>query len=198
LRKPAQRGRRSKSLAQSDGPSALAALQNSFGQLRALAGRLQTVREEERKRVARELHDQLGQALTALKIDLSALIHELRADKERRSESLLKLIDQTIQSVRRISNDLRPGVLDDLGLVAAIEWAAREFQSRTRTKCRLDLPEDDTVVDRELATSLFRILQETFTNIARHANATRVDVISGAPGAGTTIKIRVPETHHKD
>jgi signal transduction histidine kinase len=62
----------------------------------------------------------------------------------------------------------------------------------------LDLPEDDTVVDRELATSLFRILQETFTNIARHANATRVDVISGAPGAGTTIKIRVPETHHKD
>lgn len=156
------------------------------------------MREEERKRVARELHDQLGQALTALKIDSSALIHELRADKERRSESLLKLIDQTIQSVRRISNDLRPGVLDDLGLVAAIEWAAREFQSRTRTKCRLDLPEDDTVVDRELATSLFRILQETFTNIARHANATRVDVISGAPGAGTTIKIRVPETHHKD
>jgi signal transduction histidine kinase len=217
------------------------ALRNSFGQLRALAGRLLTVREEERKRVARELHDQLGQALTALKIDVGSLIQELPADKARRSESLLQLIDQTIQSVRRISNDLRPGVLDDLGLKAAVEWAAREFQNRTGATCRLDLPDDDTVIDQELATSLFRILQETFTNVARHAHATRVDVrlaredgglvleihddgkgisddqlsdrsslgilgmreralllggvlaISGAPGEGTTIKVRVPE-----
>jgi PAS domain S-box-containing protein len=216
------------------------ALQHSFGQLRALAGRLQTVREEERKRVARELHDQLGQTLTALKIELSSLIKGLPADKERRSASVLRLIDQTIQSVRRISNDLRPGVLDDLGLTAAVEWATREFQSRTGTDCRLDLPEDDIVTDRELATSLFRILQESLTNVARHANATQVAVrltrddgsmtlevhddgkgigeeqlsdrsslgilgmreralllggelaISGAPGEGTTIKVRVP------
>jgi signal transduction histidine kinase len=222
------------------------ALQHSFGQLRALAARLQTVREEERKRVARELHDQLGQTLTAMKIDLSSLIKGLPADKEQRSKSLLKLIDQTIQSVRRISNDLRPGILDDLGLIAAVEWSAREFQSRTGTKCRLDLPAEDTFIDRELATSLFRILQETFTNVARHANASRVDVrlakedgsltlevhddgkgiseeqlshrsslgilgmreralllggelaISGAPGEGTTIKVRVPETQDND
>jgi len=222
------------------------ALQHSFRQLRALAARLQTVREEERKRVARELHDELGQALTAMKIDLSSLIDVMPADKKRRSESLLKLIDQTIQSVRRISNDLRPGVLDDLGLIAAVQWAAREFESRTGTKCRLDLPAEDTVVDRELATPVFRILQETFTNVARHANATRVDVrlarengslaleihddgkgineeqlshrsslgilgmreralllggeltISGAPDEGTTIKLRVPETRHKN
>lgn len=151
-------------------------LQHSFGQLRALAGRLQTVREEERKRVARELHDRLGQALTAIKIDLSSLIHDPAAAKEQRSESLFKLIDQTIESVRRISTELRPGVLDDLGLMAAVEWAAEEFQSRTGTKCRLDLPRNDIVIDRELATALFRILQETLTNVARHANATEVSI----------------------
>jgi signal transduction histidine kinase len=217
-------------------------LQHSFGQLRALAGRLQIVREEERKRVAREIHDQLGQALTAIKIDSSSLIHE----QTQKSESLFKLIDQTIESVRRLSTELRPGILDDLGLMAAVEWAAEEFQSRTGTKCRLDLPQDDIVVDRELATALFRILQETFTNVARHAQATEVDVrlakeddslilevhdngrgiseeqlsadsslgilgmreralllggelaISGAPGEGTTIKVRIPETFHKN
>jgi signal transduction histidine kinase len=182
--------------------------------------------------------------LTAIKIDVSSLIHDRVPDKEQ-PESLLRLIDETIQSVRRISNDLRPGILDDLGLVAAVEWAAKEFQSRTGTMCLLDLPENDFVIDREVATALFRILQETFTNVARHAHATQVNVrlaredgslilevdddgkgisedqlsagsslgilgmreralllggelaISGAPGHGTTIKVRIPETDHK-
>ncbi len=217
-------------------------LQHSLGQWRALAGRLQTVREEERKRVAREIHDELGQALTAIKIDLRSLIHE----QTQESEPIFRLIDQTIESVRRISTELRPRILDELGLIAAVEWAAEEFQSRTGTKCRLDLPQDDIVMDRELATALFRILQETFTNVARHAKATEVDVrlakeddslilevhdngrgiseeqlsadsslgilgmreralllggelvISGAPGEGTTIKARIPETFHEN
>jgi two-component system sensor histidine kinase UhpB len=215
-------------------------LQHSFGQLRALAGRLQIVREEERKRAAREIHDQLGQALTAIKIDLSSLIPE----QEQRFESLFRLIDETIESVRRISTELRPGILDE-GLLAAVEWATEEFQSRTGTKCRLDVPADDIVIDREVATALFRILQETLTNVARHANATHVSVrlakgddgltlevhddgkgiseeqvaadsslgilgmreravllggelaISGAPGEGTTMTVRIPETMTK-
>jgi signal transduction histidine kinase len=147
-------------------------LQRSISQLRALAGRLQMVREEERKRLARELHDQLGQALTAIKIDLNSLIHE----QKQQSESLFGLIDQTIESVRRISTELRPGILDDIGLVAAVEWAAEEFQARTGTKCEVSLPGMDIALDPEPATALFRILQETLTNVARHTNATRVDV----------------------
>jgi signal transduction histidine kinase len=154
-------------------------LQHSFDQLRALAGRLQSVREEERTRVAREIHDELGQALTAIKIDLAALIRDLPGDsgaQRQRSQSILKLLDEAIQSVRKIATELRPGILDDLGLVAAVEWAAEEFQARTGTKCELSLPGMDIALDQERATALFRILQETLTNIARHAKATRVDV----------------------
>jgi signal transduction histidine kinase len=151
-------------------------LQRSFDRLRGLATRLQSIREEERKRVARDIHDQLGQALTALKINLSSLIRDLPADKKQGSESVLNLIDQTIQSVRRISTELRPGILDDLGLVAAVEWAGEEFEARTRTKCRLDLPPKDISINQERATALFRILQETLTNVARHASATQVNI----------------------
>ncbi len=220
-------------------------LQHSFRQLRALAARLQSIREEERKRVAREIHDELGQALTAIKIDLSSLSHELPAEKKQQSESILKLVDETIQSVRRISTELRPVILDEVGLVAAVEWAADEFAARTGTKCQLDLPQDDVVIDPECATALFRIFQETLTNVARHANATEVNVrlakedgdltlevhdngqgvseeqlsagsslgilgmreralllggeltITGAPGEGTTVRVRIPETHPK-
>src|SRR6267154_1238223 len=136
-------------------------LQHSFDQLRALAARLQKVREEERTRVAREIHDELGQELTAIKIDLSSLVYRLPADKEQWFEPILKLVDQTILSVRRIATELRPGILDDLGLVAAVEWAAEEFEARTRTKCQLDLPQDDIDISQEPATALFRIFQET-------------------------------------
>ena len=153
-------------------------LQHSFEQIRALAARLQMIREEERTRVAREIHDELGQALTSIKIDLSSLVRQLSIGKEqeRRTESILKLVDEAIHSVRRISTELRPGILDDLGLVAAVEWAAEDFEARTGTKCRLDLPEENVLTDQECATALFRIFQETLTNVARHANATQVDV----------------------
>jgi signal transduction histidine kinase len=102
---------------------------------------LEYVREEERTTVAREIHDELGQALTAIKIDFSSWVHDLPREPRRsdKAESILKLLDQTIEAVRRISTELRPGILDDLGLVAAVEWAAEEFEARTGTKCRLNL-----------------------------------------------------------
>jgi signal transduction histidine kinase len=168
-------------------------LHRSFGQLRELAARLQSVREEERARVAREIHDELGQALTAIKIDLAFLLRALRADQKQeweKAESILKLVDQTILSVRRIGTELRPGILDDLGLVAAVEWAAEEFEARTGTKCRLDLPDDDIVIDPERTTAIFRIFQETLTNITRHAEATHVDGRLGREGGNIMLEVR--------
>jgi len=153
--------------------------QRSFEQLRALAARLQSVREEEGTRLAREIHDQLGQALTAMKLDLSSLARDLPAGENHlsmRTALLLKLVDETIQTVRRISAELRPRMLDDLGLAATIEWATEEFEARTAIKCWLDLPEERLMIDPETATAVFRIFQETLTNIARHANAGEVTV----------------------
>lgn len=170
-----------------------AELRQSFERLRALAARLQRVREEERTRVAREIHDELGQALTALKIELSALVQALPARWKRPSEkpeSILKLIDETIQSVRKIASELRPGILDDLGLVAAVEWAAREFQARSGVRCRLVLPRRDIVIDPERATALFRICQETLTNVARHARATQVTVRLARLNGSLLLKVR--------
>jgi signal transduction histidine kinase len=167
-------------------------LQLSFEQLRALAARLQSIQEEERKRVAREIHDQLGQALTAIKMDVSSLVRELLGDQKHqstRASSILKLVDETIQSVRRIATELRPGILDDLGLVATVEWAGEEFEARTGTKCRLDLPEDDIPIDQERATAIFRIFQETLTNIARHADATEVKARLDRKDAGLTLEV---------
>ena len=150
--------------------------QRTLHQLRTLAARLQSVREEERKRVAREIHDGLGQALTVIKIDLSALIRDLPTDKKQPFEPILMEVDDTIASVRKISTELRPGILDASGLVGAVEWAADEFESRTGIKCRLDLPQDEMMITEDCATALFRIFQETLTNVARHADATEVDV----------------------
>jgi len=159
--------------------SAEARQQHTLEQLRALAARLQSIREEERTCVAREMHDELGQALTAIKFELLSLLRGLPAAGElpsHKSAVVLRLIDEAICSVRRIATDLRPGVLDDLGLVATIEWAASEFQSRTGTKCELELPAEDGPISQNSATALFRIFQETLTNIARHARATVVHV----------------------
>lgn len=168
-------------------------LRRSFEQLRALAGRLQTIREEERKRVAREIHDDLGQALTAIKLDLSSLVLDRPAAGRRHDEkgaSILKLVDSTIQSVRRISAELRPGILDDLGLSAAIEWAADEFEARTGTKCHVRLPGDETAIHPDHATAIFRIFQETLTNIARHASASQVDVTLTEEAHALSLKVR--------
>ena len=154
-------------------------LQRSLDQLRALAGRLQSVREEERQRVAREIHDIPGQALTAIKLDLRSLILEMGGDPRhppKRAASILNLVDETIQSVRRISAELRPGILDDLGLAAAIEWAGEDFEARTGTKCRLEVPPENIAIESERATAIFRILQEILTNVVRHSAASQVEI----------------------
>ncbi len=154
-------------------------LQNSNEQLRALSTQLQSIREEERTTISREVHDELGQALTALKMDLSWLKRKLPAEQEeihQKIRPMLQLIDNTIQSVRRICSELRPGILDDLGLMAAIEWETGEFQRRSGIECRLIAGIEDFNLDREQNTITFRILQETLTNISRHAKASRVSV----------------------
>jgi PAS domain S-box-containing protein len=167
-------------------------LQSSLDQLRALAARLQSIREEERTRVARDIHDQLGQALTAIKLDMSSLVRELPAgvaQQSKRASSILQLVDESIQAVRRISTELRPGILDDLGLVAAIEWAGEDFQARTGTTCGLDLPQEVIAVDPEQATAIFRIFQETMTNVARHAHASKVEVRLAREDGDLTLEV---------
>jgi len=147
--------------------------------LRKLFANLQSVREEERKRISREIHDELGQALTALKMDLYWLDSKLVSDNKvlhKKTTSMLNLLDTTIQRVKKLSADLRPGLLDDLGLVAAIEWQAGEFQDHTGIKCRVTFRPEDISIDADKATAIFRIFQETLTNIARHARATAVNI----------------------
>jgi signal transduction histidine kinase len=154
-------------------------LRASHKQLRALSVYLQHVREEERTRIAREVHDELGQALTSCKLDASWLAHHLPRNQKHLSEKAEKLsinIDSTIQTVRRISTELRPGILDYLGLAAALEWQAQEFQTRTGIRCHVSAHLHGPSLDPELTTTFFRIFQETLTNVIRHANATDVDV----------------------
>jgi PAS domain S-box-containing protein len=154
----------------------------SLDQLRALTARLQSVREEERTSIAREIHDELGQACTAIKMDLALIGRKAT----RRQTSLLakvdsatKLVDGMIVTLRRIASDLRPRTLDDLGLTAALEWQAQEFESRTGIPCRITLPQEPLALDAERSTAIFRIFQESLTNIARHAHATRVEARLG-------------------
>jgi signal transduction histidine kinase len=173
--------------------AANAALESSREQLRSFAAYLESVREEERAKIAREIHDELGQALTALRIDVSRLASrppEDHADMLRRAGDMLGIVDATIQSVRRISTELRPGILDDLGLVAAIEWQAQEFESRTGILCQLTVTGMDFDLDRALGTTLFRIVQEALTNVARHAAATRVQVSLDGAGDRLCLAIR--------
>jgi signal transduction histidine kinase len=147
-------------------------------QLQALSRRQQTLLEEERKRIALEIHDELGQSLTGLKMGIHLLNHpnvETKAHEEKIGE-LLKMVDMTIAAVRRISTELRPPVLDDLGLMAAIEWQTQEFERRTGISCLLKTNFDNLAVDSTFATGVFRIYQETLTNITRHAAASRVKV----------------------
>lgn len=153
-------------------------LQNSQSQLRNLAGRLQAVREEERAAIAREIHDELGQALTGIKMDLKWLEQLLPPEAEparERLTSIYSLIGNTIQSVRQLATSLRPGVLDDFGLAAALEWQARDFTTRTGIACTFDELPEELPLDPAQATALFRIFQETLTNAARHAEATRIN-----------------------
>ncbi|MBU2547043.1 MAG: response regulator [Proteobacteria bacterium] len=158
---------------------AAAELEKVGHELRNLSAHLQSVREEERMSIARDLHDDLGQNLSALKIDLSLLktnMSDDQADLRERIDSMNDLIDSTISSVKRIISDLRPSVLDELGLVPALEWMLEQFSDHFGLECRLIVGDDEMQLDQELCTALFRILQEALTNIVRHALATRVEV----------------------
>jgi len=164
----------------------------SSEQLRALAARLQSAREDERTYVAREIHDELGQTCTALKMDLVLLVQQLPKNRRRaheRAQSMVKLIDDMIHTLRRIASELRPGTLDDLGLLAAIEWQAQEFEGRSGVKCHLALPQAEIALDSDRSTAIFRIFQETLTNVARHANATRVNVRLVGDAESLTLEV---------
>lgn len=167
-------------------------LRQSEENLRALAAHLQSVREEERTRIAREVHDELGQSLTGLKMDLASLariVPKTSASLLQKTGSMSRLIDSTIRSVRRIASGLRPGVLDEIGLAAAIGWQAKDFQMRAGIRCRVKLPLNGIELDAQRSTAAFRIFQELLTNVARHANATRVDVVMERNAAGLMLKI---------
>jgi PAS domain S-box-containing protein len=159
-----------------------AALKNSQAQLRALSARLQSVREEESGRMAREIHDELGQSLTSLNMDLMWIKQKLESEKspllrpqfQRRMKAATALLETTVRSVQRISTELRPAMLDDLGLTATLEWQAEEFAARTGIRCRWQPKPAATQLHRDHATALFRIFQEILTNVARHARACSV------------------------
>jgi signal transduction histidine kinase len=154
-------------------------LKRSQELFRSLSAHLQDIREEERTRIARKIHDDLGQAMTALKIDLSWLNKRLANDQDgirEKLQSMVTLINETIETVHNVSEDLRPGILDDFGLAAAVEWQAEEFQRRTGVACTTSLAPDEFDLSKETATNLFRIVQEALTNIIRHANATKVEI----------------------
>ncbi len=160
-------------------------LRQSYQQLRALAERLQQIREESQITIAREIHDELGGGLTGLKMDLSLLSQKIEDEKEgkdhdflmKRIHSANKLIDGLIQNVRHIGTKLRPSVLDDLGLIAALEWESEEFTNRTGTQCELVSVSEYITLKETTATAVFRIFQEALTNVARHSGADKVTVL---------------------
>jgi two-component system sensor histidine kinase UhpB len=154
-------------------------LRETGRRLRELAAHLQNIREQERSRIARELHDDLGQALTALGLDVRLLKTRLPAENpelHEKTRAMTELISTTADSVRRICSELRPALLDDLGLLAAIEWQAEEFTRRTGIVVDIESTPVDIDLPEELSVAVFRIFQETLTNIARHAHASEVEV----------------------
>ncbi len=145
-------------------------------QLHDLTAHLQAASEEERKEIAREIHDEMGQTLTALKFDLAWISDRYKDDEPfiERKNSMMKLVDSAISAVKRISADLRPGALDHLGLAAAMEWYASEFRKRTDIACEVTCSPNEIVLDGARSTTIFRIFQESLTNVARHAGAKKV------------------------
>jgi len=163
-------------------------------ELREISARVLEAREEEKTLLARELHDELGQQLTAMKMDLAWLHERLPAADaalQAKTAHMTGLVDQTVTAVRRISADLRPLMLDDLGLQDAVAWLVAEFSKNSGVECRLDAPPDAVLenVDRVVAITLYRVLQESLTNIARHARAKNAWVILGASGNWLQLEV---------
>jgi signal transduction histidine kinase len=171
----------------------------SAADMHALAARLQGVREEERAALSRELHDNLGQHLTAFALQFESVCMESHALADGPSElailydkitGMVPLVERLIEQTQSICAALRPGVLDELGLVAAIEWLAEKTAKRTGMVITLSLPTEDVDVDKDIALALFRIVQEALTNVARHAQATRAEVGMHADGSGWEVEIQ--------
>ena len=168
-------------------------LRESRESLRLLSASLQQVREEEKARIARELHDELGQALTSMKMDLEEIagaFEPQQSEPLKRVDAMRSLLNGTVASVRRIATDLRPLMLDDLGLIATVEWLTGDFAVRTGLQVDVDLPGPELDVAKDVATALFRVLQESLTNVARHAHAIRVDVKLSTSGDEIRLQIR--------
>jgi PAS domain S-box-containing protein len=168
-------------------------LRASLEQLRSLAARLQRVREEERTSIAREIHDELGQSCTAIKMDLALIGHKATKKQTQlraKVDSATRLVDEMIGTLRRIASELRPRTLDDLGLNAALEWQAQEFENRTGIRCHLTLLQGPLALDSERSTAIFRIFQESLTNVVRHAQATRVDALLEREGNQLLFQVR--------
>lgn len=175
-------------------------------QLRALINEIQVVREQERARIAREIHDELGQQLTALKMDIGWVMHKQGAIGEvtnKKLNDMLLLSDGIIDTVRRISSELRPAIIDDLGLIAALEWKCGDFEEKTGIPCSFVSSLKERKFENELNINIYRVLQESLTNIARYANATSVkvsisgndsefclDIIDDGVGMKTDIKVK--------
>lgn len=161
--------------------------------LRRLSEQLMQNTEQERARISREIHDQLGQLLTAIKMELRAIERLAGRDPDKARERVgetVSLVDETVKTVRRIAADLRPGILDDFGLSAAIEWQLQQFKERTGIAVALDAEVDESRLTKDMATAGFRILQEALTNVARHAEATRVSVTVRAEDNAFTLEVR--------
>jgi len=167
-------------------------LRASLDEVRDLSAHLQTVREEERRAIAREVHDELGHALTALKMDIAWLVKRIPADDEsaiRNGRELGQLVDQTISVVRRIVSELRPPVLDDLGLEAALEWLCEDFKRHHGLEAAFHVSEVPSRLRGDNASAIFRIVQEALTNVSRHAGASRVGVRLGKDGDGFVLNV---------
>jgi PAS domain S-box-containing protein len=167
-----------------------AMLRESHERLQQLAAGLIDVREQERSAIARELHDELGQDLTRLNMDLMWLADRLpRRLRTRRTAGMVSLVEEMLTTVQQLSAQLRPAILDDFGLEAAIEWQAQEFEQWNGARCRLDLRLPPLPPDRDRDTTVFRILQESLTNVARHAHAGSVDILCAVSGDSLFLEV---------
>lgn len=168
-------------------------LERSREEARSLSRHLQTIREEEKARIAREVHDELGATLTGLRIDLDWLVdHQASAPEDARAKysAMLTLLESAVAATRKIVTDLRPSILDDLGLASAIRWQIGEYQKHSELRLDLQTPESDLAIDRERALVLFRIFQETITNVTRYAKATAVQIDLSQTDSAYIMRIR--------
>jgi two-component system, NarL family, sensor histidine kinase UhpB len=163
-------------------------------QLRELSLASQTAREQEKARISRELHDELGQSLTALKMDLAWLQTQTTNTQEpavaERIKTMQNMLDSTVAATRRIAADLRPLILDDLGLLAALEWITQDFSRRTSIRCHLHVEDAMAQIDTRIQSALYRAVQEVLTNVARHAHATNVTIDLTQNEAGVHLCMR--------